>query len=137
MANNYLQFSEVIENLTPTEVEWWKREIEAVQTRIENDEDYYSPGDIELCDLNTNPHVWLYAEERGGPEVVAEIVQRFLKEHRPDAWFSLTWATYCSKLRLGKFGGGGVFVTVNNIRWSNAYEFVEDCRTEWQATEPE
>jgi hypothetical protein len=70
-------------------------------------------------------HLWLYADEYGNPENVAHLVQKFLKMFRPDQCWSLTYATSCSKPRVSEFGGGAVFVTADEIRWQNAYEFVE------------
>jgi hypothetical protein len=73
-------------------------------------------------------HLWLYTEEGGEPDHVAWLVQEFLKRFHPQECWSLTYATTCSKPRVGEFGGGAVFVTAEEIRWQNAYEFVEQQR---------
>jgi hypothetical protein len=36
-------------------------------------------------------HLWVYSEESGNPDNVAWLVQKFLKEFRPDQCWSLTW----------------------------------------------
>ena len=46
---------------------------------------------------------------------------------------TLTYATTCSKPRVGEFGGGAVFVTAHEIKWQNAYDFVEQERTAFEA----
>jgi hypothetical protein len=60
-------------------------------------------------------------------------VQKFLKKFRPDQCWSLTYATTCSKPRAGEFGGGAVFVTADEIKWQNAYDFIEDQRAAFKA----
>ena len=73
-------------------------------------------------------HLWLYAEEGGDPHRVAHLVQKFLRQFRPHEPWSLTYATSCSKLRLGEFGGGAVFVTAGAIVSFDAYDFVSARR---------
>ncbi len=73
-------------------------------------------------------HLWLYTDESGKPAQVAWLVRKFLKQFRADQCWSLTYATTCSKLRVGDFGGGAVFVTADRIFWQNAYDFVETER---------
>jgi len=75
--------------------------------------------------------VWFYADECGNVEAVGELVQEFLKKFRPNDCFSLTYATYCSKLRLGEFGGGAIFVTADEVKWENAYTWVQSQEKEF------
>ena len=73
-------------------------------------------------------HLWIHAGEWGYVDGVAQLVRKFLKRFRPEECWSLTYATTCSKPRVGEFGGGAVFVTADAIHWQNAYEFVEQQR---------
>ena len=73
-------------------------------------------------------HLWLYAEESGDPEQVAHLVRKFLKAFRPAECWSLSYSTTCSKLRVGEFGGGALFVTAADIKWQTAYSFIADQR---------
>jgi hypothetical protein len=73
-------------------------------------------------------HLWIHAVEYGNIERVAHLVQKFLKRFRPDDSWAMTWATTCSKPRVGEFGGGAVFVTAANIEWDSAHDFVEEQR---------
>ena len=77
-------------------------------------------------------HLWVYTEECGAPENIAWLVQKFLKTFRPNQCWSLTYATTCSKPRVGEFGGGAIFVTADEIKWQNAYDFVEEQRRRLQ-----
>ena len=70
--------------------------------------------------------MWLYAEEWADLERVAHLVQKFLEQFRPEGCWSLSWATTCSKPRVGEFGGGALFVTAEDVTWQNAYDFIED-----------
>lgn len=130
MANVYLQYSEMITDLTPAETEWWEKELERIEKK--SLEENYCPGQFEIERGENWDAIWIYGEDFGDPHTAAEIVQRFLKECRPDGCFSLTWATTCSKMRLSEFSGGGVFVTADDIKWVNAYTFVEDAEIEWR-----
>lgn len=77
-------------------------------------------------------HLWLYAEEYGEPGIVAWLMQKFLKRFRPSQFWSLTYATSCSKPRVGEFGGGTVFVTADEIQCQDAHDFAQDCTQSFQ-----
>jgi hypothetical protein len=162
MANNYLQFSEVIPQLTTQEADWLRAQLEVVcvfgelehpedklPSRLNRDEaDWigcrayrdllgYDPEwgwDVGFeyqfsrddRDKDWGRHLWLYADESGAADRVAHLVQKFLKEFRPDESWSLTWAVSCSKPRVGEFGGGAVFVTAEEITWQDAHDFAAD-----------
>jgi hypothetical protein len=90
----------------------------------------------EFCDDHDQPggwgrHMWLYAEEGAELDLVAHLVQKFLRKFRPNDCWSLTYATTCSKPRVGEFGGGAVFVTAAEIKYENAYGFVDQQRAEF------
>ena len=164
MADNFLQFSEVIPNLTEPEEAWLEEQLQTIRVfgdkayaadavpaeladtepdwsgpRFLNDQDDFDP-DWDTpgfeCDFDTDTdeggwgrHVWLHADDWGNTESVAYLVQQFLKAFRPDQCWSLTYAATCSKPRVGEFGGGAVFVTADEIKYQNSYEFVEEQRT--------
>ena len=163
MADNYLQFSEVVANLTEQEEAWLKDQLQPVRAFGEKEypEDAV-PADLADTDadwsgvrfLRDKPdhdaqwdalgfehgfhedhdtggwgrHLWLYAEDWGDASNVAWLVQKFLKQFRPNQCWSLTYSATCSKPRVGEFGGGAVFVTADTIQWQNAHDFIEDQR---------
>ena len=174
MANNYLQFSEVIANLTESEEAWLKEQLQRIclfgDREYPADEDGYPVGNpdevahqdpdwviprflrdyrhelgnteqgfcAEFHDDHDSPdgwdrHLWIYAEEGGEPDHAAWLVQKFLKQFRPQECWSLTYATTCSKLRVGEFAGGAVFVTADEIRWQGADDFIEQQRARFRA----
>jgi hypothetical protein len=73
-------------------------------------------------------YLWVYAEESGDPARVAHLMQKFLRQFRPHESWSLTYATTCSKLALGEFGGGACFVTAGSIETFDADDFVSSRR---------
>lgn len=168
MADNYLQFSEIIPKLNPEEEAWLKEQLQPI--RVFGQKEY--PEDAAPAELaDTKPdwagvrflrdsgdcdpdcdvlgfeyafhddhepngwgrHLWVYAEESGNPENVAWLVQKFLKTFRPDQCWSLTYAAICSRPRVGEFGGGAIFVTADEIKWQNAYDFVEEQHAAFKA----
>ena len=173
MADNYLDFSEVIADLNPEEESWLRSQLETV--RVFGDREYPEdqvPGDLDPCEADwvgcrayrdipdcvayardmsmegpgfaysfdddrDSPngwqrHLWIRTCERGYVDGAAQLVRKFLKKFRPDQCWSLTYATTCSKSRVGEFGGGAVVVTADEIRWQNAYEFVEQQRAAFE-----
>lgn len=136
MANNYLQFSETIDNLTPEERVWATERLKEMMSKWEDDPDtgWYFEWRIE--DL-PKPHLWLFSGESAEPEHVAAFVQEFLKKFRPEECFSLTWAATCSKMRVGEFDGGAVFVTAEYVHWMVAYDFVEKETKKFKASKKE
>ena len=142
MADNYLEFSETLDTLTPEEAAWLEQQLGEDQDTgcpvfLLNYEDR-DPDDTDCGfaysfeESDGIRHLWLYADESGNADHAAHLVQKFLKQFRPDQCWSLTYATTCSKLRVGEFAGGAVFVTADEIRTQNAYDFIEDCTKAFQ-----
>ena len=59
---------------------------------------------------------------------VAYFVYQYLKQFPHHSPWSLTYASYCSKLRVGEQDGGALFITDKEIKWWNAYDFVAQCK---------
>jgi len=143
MADNYLQFSESLDALTAEEEQWLKQQLEEAPhtccpeflkdfaDRKADDTDcgfqYDFQGD------SHDRYLWISAEERGDVWRAAHLVQKFLRRFRPDQCWSLTYANTCSKLRLGEFGGGAVFVTADDIRGNDSYDYIEEQRRAFAA----
>jgi len=123
MANNYLEFSEEISLLTDQELAWFDKEEERqAKLRDEDSDDCCYDYEVDA----ERRFVWFHGDESGNPNTVADLVQRFLKDNRPNSFFMLTWSETCSKPRLGEFGGGAVFVTADEQQWMSVYQWVED-----------
>lgn len=140
MANNYLEFSEVIDNLTDEEIVWWRSEIlriHEIQEKIESGEIEDDLDDDSLCfefELDASRRrVWFHPDESGNPGAVADVVHRFLKETGRKDCFWLNWAEYCSKPRIGEFGGGAIFVTAKGVEWHTTGDWIQEKRNEFVA----
>ncbi len=86
----------------------------------------------EFCDddpgENWGRHLWFYTDEWGYPELVAHLVQKFLRKFRPGDCWSLGYAVTCSKPHVGGFGGGAAFVTADDIQYFSDGDFLEKAR---------
>ncbi len=169
MANQYLEFSEVLPNLTAEEETWLKEQLETIH--VFGDKEYTedmlpkefdaeksdwsgvrawydmeeqpdSPIDHGFCyefhdddpEENWGRHLWFYTEEWGYPELVAHLVQKFLRQFRAGDCWSLSYAVTCSKPRVSEFGGGAVFVTANDIQYFSDGDFREKAREAFEKT---
>jgi hypothetical protein len=174
VANNFVQFSEVIPQLRPDEEQWLRHQLEIVSVvddkefadgdEPEDDdpddaefrgcrafrdmEDYdSSEKDAGFCyefctDETAEPegwgrHLWIYADECGDLERIAHLVQKFLKQFRPNECWVLTYSETCSRPRVGEFGGGAMFVTAGDIKWQNAYGFIAAERAAFETLQAE
>ena len=157
MANNYLQFSEIIDHLTTDEEAWLCRQMDhiyvfgdheysegSMPTDLDpddadwdgirawrNQEDIEFPDEMGFGyqfddDGSDGRLLWIYGEEYGEVERVAGLVQQFLRHFRPDRCWSLTYSWTCSKLRVGEFGGGAVFITADAMKWQDADNFIAE-----------
>jgi hypothetical protein len=126
MADNFRKFSELIDNITAGERAWIREVLNCgsdlmavlktagINTKAVEPE--WWPGfEWELREIDGD--LWLYSEESGCMEHVAEFVRAFLANFRPKSCWSLTWADTCSNPRIGEFSGGGMFVTATRIRF--------------------
>ena len=73
-------------------------------------------------------YLCLYSEEHGDLDQVALLVQKFLREFRPADVWTITYATTCSKPRVGAFGGGVGVVTADTIEWQDAELLADKAR---------
>jgi len=151
MANNYTQFSEVIEGLTPAACEWIEtilcldsydgeeREKIAQMLQLEGEtsdlDDW--PGfqwkiEGQGTGADCKHSLWLYAEEVCDFYQVELFVHSLICAFMPDYIFTLTAAETCSRLRCGEFGGGWMVITkdgaVGSNTWSDAEAYVKTLK---------
>lgn len=152
MANNFLQYSEILEGLTKEEAQWCAKLLglagdptdsshfddegnpetelaELARTLWPDGEPHYNTGTIEERE-NATWGVWFYSEEGDEPYIVGQIVQEFLKKFRPGKGLTwkLEWATWCSRPRIGEFGGGVMLVTEHKILLKATEDLAEDMK---------
>lgn len=121
MANNYTEFSELIENLTDEERSWFERRMEKLEA--DNEEDFI--GDFSYGIEDGGKTLWIYSDESGDIDVACDVIQEFLAEFRPSESFTLSWAATCSKPRVGEFGGGAVYVTADRVEYVSSWGWID------------
>ena len=160
MANNYLQFSFVINNLTPddrTILEiLWELQMESddlpdlpegSQTLFTREElttywGMFGGPDVgdRAYDLSgtdmviREDHAWISCEEGSDPAAIVELLQVWLKKTNSPRVIGFTWAETCSRMRIGEFSGGGVAFTKDEARWIDAYTQVQKWLVEMGGT---
>lgn len=111
MANYYTSFSTLIPYRTRREQLWLLAQLEAQDTSADEDGPY--------CSYTHHPKeqaVWVYTEESGNVEGLADLVARFqLRFAIPTPWI-LEWANTCSRPVLDAFGGGAIAVYQGKIQ---------------------
>lgn len=150
MANNYRQWSEVLRLSADTTVfaeqkKWLvevladaeKDEPEEFVARLQAhnvgtdnvDQDFWPDFEWELRADSEGNYLWLYAEETGNLEHLGAVVGAFLLNFYPTGVFTLQWADYCSRLRVGAFGGGGMVVRAASVRIMSTDQMIHDVVT--------
>lgn len=127
MANNYLQTSTVLDLENEAERKRWEERL-ASKDKANEEGDNEAPSYEAKIEQEEDQHysVWLYGEEFCNPDDIANAVQEFFKAFRPKACWGLTYAQTCSKMRIGEFGGGAMFITADSIESVDAYGWLEE-----------
>ncbi|TKB71235.1 MAG: hypothetical protein E8D46_17870 [Nitrospira sp.] len=109
MANYYTSFSTHIKYRNREEQLWLLAQLDAQDTSADDDGPY--------CNYEDDPKeqaVWVYTEESGNVDGVADLVARFQTRFTiPTPWI-LEWANTCSSPRLDSFSGGAMAVYKGN-----------------------
>lgn len=124
MANYFTEFSELVEGLSVEEREWCERRISEIEIAAEAIDGPLG-FEYEFEESAERSNLWIHAGESGEPERVAELMSEFIERFRPGDYFTLSWASGCSKPRLSAFHGGAVFITAKEVEWL--------CSSQWQA----
>jgi hypothetical protein len=128
MANNYMQFSEEIEKLSPEEIKWVHNFLSPCEAEDEEESDKWceargiDPEAFDEFDRENWPgfqyyidkvdqDLWLHGDERFNLDNLMHFVQEFLKKWRPTQIFKMTYASTCDKPRIGEFSGGWMAVS--------------------------
>lgn len=113
MANNYTQFSTDIPATTEQQ-EW-------LIAKLESTEEGYPPCQYETEETG----LWVFAEEYGDIERLAEIIAEFQTHFKREESIILTYAQWCSKMRLDEFGGGAVAIYKGSIEYVYPFDIAE------------
>lgn len=134
VADYYTHISTMIKDLTPQEKEWWSKTIWkiAAYKGLETGGDFYQGMSAEAVPLlqavenagyidwgiqtEIGEYIWFHDED-GAPNLfgLANLIQIFLKQFRPDSIHTFRWAETCSKPRLDAYGGGLMAITAKDM----------------------
>lgn len=111
MANNYEQFSEMIECHTGLQREGL---LEMLDARSDND--------VYICEYapENDTKVLVYADEGCDVEELAEIITAWLRKFDLDDYIIISIAYTCSKPRPGEFGGYAMGITKDRVEGLDA-----------------
>ena len=118
MANYYTQFSILIDG-TPEQLTWLENTLRAEESPCQSSQQ--------------NGQLWLYAEENGDLDHLAQILAEYQEKYDLAKPLILEWANTCSKLRTDGFGGGAVAIYKGTLEWFNPY----DQASRWIAEQKE
>lgn len=108
MADNYLQFSAILNLYSEAERDWWRNKIEELSR---SDEDAAC-----AMEIDDDGNLWCYDESCGDPGRLGDTVQEFFQAFPdPPRCFGLSYANTCSRPKLDEFGGGVLFVTAAEV----------------------
>lgn len=125
MANSYMLFSEMIPVANDEQREFVTSLLTGKEPPEDLPDDWDDIDEFDACKIvQESAGIWISTDESGEVERVANAVASWQMTFGIEEPWSLTYATTCSKPRLGEFGGGAVFVYKGTIKWTNAYSWV-------------
>jgi hypothetical protein len=82
------------------------------------------------CDREGTCKFWVYADEYGNLDGLGSCAHVALAvTEDTETIFTITWAEYCDKLRVGEFGGGWMVIHAGGVEYGNAHDAA------WKAAE--
>jgi len=151
MANNYLQFSFALKLKSKKEKAWcldhltFLSKIHEECDRMQIDptehprsdeyekfiEDYNLYGDEDdlsfRCDVKDGA-VYIDSGESGDADHAAIFAQKFLASFDSDDGIGFSYSVTCDKLRVDEFGGGAFFITKDEMKHINVYDWIDERR---------
>jgi hypothetical protein len=114
------------------DLESFDNEMEIPRYKLSQLEGFGLENTHDLEDLNFGyeigeGHIWFYGEEFVDAGAVADLMNIFFKENDlHDAYFSMSSADTCDKLRVDALGGGAAFATSKCVKYMSTYSWIQD-----------
>lgn len=158
MANNYTQFSEVMEGLTPEQVEWIETVLGLdVEDFDDADQGLAALGDllglkleeVKQKDLEWWPgfewevkgaeecRLWIHCDEGYQESCLIAFFQAYFRKFDPEGVFKVSMAHTCSRPRANEFGGGWLVITKDEVKGGNTWDAAEDALKELKDGKPQ
>ena len=126
MADNYTQLSTLLDIKNGQKVMDILDTLSSLEDMTEEesncltDEDFGNPASLSVQG-ETSDTLWVCAEEECNLEATAMLMQKLLQEEAVEPnhprGILIEWASTCSKLRAGQFGGGAFLATADKVVW--------------------
>ena len=122
MANYYSQFYTNIPRLTEAETAYLKTQL----TELSDDENdaFALRWVFDEQGADEAQTLWLISDEAASVDLVAELMQQFLRRFRPNDYLAFSWANTCSTSRPDAFGGGAAFITAAEVKYLNTHHWL-------------
>ena len=162
MADYCTLFSDGISDITPEEEKWIARvlknmndvEVELPDDADQNDMDswphvewllgelglvmaeqvdYWPNFEWEFENTPKGRNLWIYSDYSGDVEHVGFFVSAYLTKFHPELYWSMEYAFTCTKPIIGAFGGGGIFVTADEVKWFSPWAQIEAEKKKMEA----
>lgn len=122
MAEYHTLFSLQINGLNKKERAWLEKELyknsEKTETAYEEHYLYFDNDLLVFCFWFISPtSLWIFSEDYGKPDIVADFIQKFLNKFRKNETFGFSYALTASKPILDGFGGGAYFISAKKQKW--------------------
>lgn len=79
---------------------------------------------------------WVYAEEYGNLDGLGSCAHVALAvTEDTDTIFTVTWADYCSKPRIGEFGGGWMVIHAGGVEYGNTHDAADKAAEKIKKTQ--
>ncbi len=160
MTDSYRQFSATIAGLTEEQAAWARERLayldnhleelidvepdesdkEALRIHQELLEGEYEVGFTNLGfnwtvdKAGENYNVEIVSEEHGNQFHVALFVREYLKNFKPDGFFTMTYADTCSRPMNDGYGGGAIVVTADKIHTLDVFDWITERAEEFLAS---
>uniref|UniRef100_A0A6M3LRZ7 Uncharacterized protein n=1 Tax=viral metagenome TaxID=1070528 RepID=A0A6M3LRZ7_9ZZZZ len=78
---------------------------------------------VEEYDRDGETYLYLFSEEYGDWDELSEVLKNCLK-YLPIDYFTIQIANTCSKMRHGEFGGCALFITKEEIKYCDIWDWL-------------
>jgi hypothetical protein len=144
MANDYIQASFALHNISAEEEYWLLHAhnsiLEGIKYSEEEGSSYFFrvPGGKTAVStvpwefwgwtlaISAERIAYIYCEEFGNLDAIEIVMREFLIKFRPTEAIVITWAEVCSKPRTDHFGGGALIVTAQRTSSINVHQWANE-----------
>lgn len=132
MANDSVQSSFSMKNLTEKEMAWWEENLSWGPLELRNEERERKGQDKigEITSHKDGSTLYVWGEDQFDIEGFIDLAQDFFSKFPTDRVIAFSWAETCSRPIPDAFGGGSVVITRNVVTLKSTGETLENMINE-------